>query len=40
MRLSIATGLEDLKEGVSRITTASKDKAGFLAFVEEGRRLF
>lgn len=40
LRLSIATGIEDLKEGVKRIGLAAKDKSGFEAFVKEGKRLF
>jgi aspartate/methionine/tyrosine aminotransferase len=40
LRISIATGMEDLKEGVARIARASQDREGFLAFVKEGRRLF
>ena len=40
LRLSIATGIDDLKEGVKRIGEAAKDKAGFAAFVKEGKRLY
>lgn len=40
LRLSIATGIDDLKEGVARIARAAKDKAGFEAFIKEGKRLF
>lgn len=40
LRLSIATGIEDLKEGVSRIAKAAADKAGFEAYIKEGKRLF
>lgn len=40
LRLSIATGIDDLREGVKRIAEAAKDKAGFAAFVKEGRRLY
>jgi aspartate/methionine/tyrosine aminotransferase len=36
IRLSIATGAEDLAEAVKRIGTASKDEAGFRAFVSSG----
>lgn len=39
LRLSTATSLELLKEGVSRIEKASKDRAGFQAFVKEGKFL-
>ncbi len=40
LRISIATGIDDLREGVSRIAKAAKDRAGFEAFVKEGKRLF
>jgi aspartate/methionine/tyrosine aminotransferase len=40
LRLSIATGLEDLKEAVSRIGQAAQDREGFADFVKEGTRLF
>ena len=36
LRLSTATDLESLKEGVRRIEAASKDREGFLAFMEAG----
>lgn len=39
LRLSIATGIDDLREGLKRIATAAKDKDGFAAFVKEGKRL-
>jgi aspartate/methionine/tyrosine aminotransferase len=39
LRISIATGMDDLKEGMERIDNASRDKAGFQAFVKEGKRL-
>jgi bifunctional pyridoxal-dependent enzyme with beta-cystathionase and maltose regulon repressor activities len=39
LRLSIATGLEDLKEAVVRIGKAAKDTDGFAKFVAEGKRL-
>jgi aspartate/methionine/tyrosine aminotransferase len=35
LRLSIATSLDRLKEGVSRIRTASTDRDGFAAFMKE-----
>lgn len=35
LRLSIATSLDRLKEGISRMTTASTDRAGFARFMEE-----
>jgi aspartate aminotransferase len=37
LRLSIATGEEDLKQAIERIGTASRDCAGFTAFLSEGR---
>jgi aspartate aminotransferase len=40
LRISIATGIEDLKEGVERITKASKDRDGFAKYVKEGKRLY
>ncbi|MFH1262915.1 MAG: aminotransferase class I/II-fold pyridoxal phosphate-dependent enzyme [Pseudomonadota bacterium] len=40
LRLSIATGMDDLKEGMRRIGTASKDREGFTKFVRSGKRLF
>jgi aspartate aminotransferase len=40
LRISIATGIDDLREGVDRIAQASRDKDGFRAFVKEGRRLY
>ena len=39
LRISIATGLDDLKEGIQRIGKAAGDRAGFQAFVREGKRL-
>lgn len=36
IRLSIATGAEDLEEAVKRIDVASKDETGFRAFVNSG----
>jgi aspartate aminotransferase len=35
LRLSIATGIDDLKEAVNRIARAAKDKDGFAAFMKE-----
>ncbi|HLG19721.1 MAG TPA: aminotransferase class I/II-fold pyridoxal phosphate-dependent enzyme [Bdellovibrionota bacterium] len=40
LRISIATGLDDLKEGMRRLAAAAKDKSGFRAFVNEGKRLY
>ena len=39
LRISVATALDDLKDGMERIRTAAGDRAGFAAFVREGRRL-
>jgi len=39
LRISVATGLDDLKEGMERIRAATQDADGFAAFVREGRRL-
>jgi aspartate/methionine/tyrosine aminotransferase len=39
LRISVATALDDLKEGMERIRTASNDQDGFAAFVRAGRRL-
>ncbi len=39
LRISIATGTEDLKEGMERIARASKDRDGFAKYVGEGKRL-
>lgn len=40
LRLSTATDMESLREGVRRIKAASRDKAGFERFMKEGRHLF
>jgi aspartate/methionine/tyrosine aminotransferase len=39
LRISIATGEDDLREAVDRISTAAKDVEGFTEFVASGRRL-
>jgi aspartate/methionine/tyrosine aminotransferase len=39
LRLSIATGDDDLKEAVARIETAAADTSGFGEFVASRRRL-
>jgi aspartate/methionine/tyrosine aminotransferase len=39
LRISIATGLEDLKEGMKRLARATQDREGFAAFVTEAKRL-
>ena len=40
LRLSIATGTEELKKGLARIAAAAGDKEGFRRFVERGEHLF
>jgi aspartate/methionine/tyrosine aminotransferase len=40
LRLSIATDMESLKEGVERIAAASSDREGFRAFFEKGEHLY
>lgn len=40
LRISIATGMDDLREGLNRIAKAVKDKDGFASFVKEGERLY
>lgn len=40
LRISIATGKEELIEAVKRIDVAAKDMKGFEEFVKEGKRLF
>ncbi|HET7292904.1 MAG TPA: aminotransferase class I/II-fold pyridoxal phosphate-dependent enzyme [Vicinamibacteria bacterium] len=37
LRISVATGLEDLKEATVRIAAAARDREGFGEFVREGR---
>lgn len=39
LRLSIATGMEQLKEGIRRIEAASRDREGFARYLEEGGKL-
>jgi hypothetical protein len=39
LRLSIATGLDDLEDALVRIAAAARDREGFQAFVKEGTRL-
>ncbi len=39
LRLSIATGIEDLREAVQRIAAAADDTRGFAAFVKDGSQL-
>jgi len=40
VRLSIATGLDDLQEALARIARAGADRQGFAAFVREGKHLY
>jgi len=40
LRLSIATGIDDLREGVARISRAADDTDGFATFVAAGKYLF
>ena len=40
LRLSIATSMDDLKEGVKRISIAANDKSGFEQFIKTGDRLY
>lgn len=39
LRLSIATGMDELEEGIRRIEEASHDRDGFQRYVEEGGKL-
>lgn len=40
LRISIATGIGDLREGLKRIAKAAGDRSGFAEFVREKTRLF
>ena len=40
LRLSIATGMDDLKEACKRLEAASRDRTGFAAWVAEGNNLY
>jgi aspartate/methionine/tyrosine aminotransferase len=40
LRISIATGKEELREGLDRIANATRDKDGFQTFLEGGSRLY
>jgi aspartate/methionine/tyrosine aminotransferase len=40
LRLSIATGLDDLREAVSRIATAAADRAGFQDWFANGKTFY
>ncbi|MFH1018496.1 MAG: aminotransferase class I/II-fold pyridoxal phosphate-dependent enzyme [Pseudomonadota bacterium] len=39
LRFSVATGMEDLKEGMKRFNASVNDKTGFASFVKEGKHL-
>jgi aspartate/methionine/tyrosine aminotransferase len=40
LRVSIATGIEDLREGLEQIANAVRDKDGFNAYVQQGKNLY
>jgi aspartate/methionine/tyrosine aminotransferase len=40
LRISIATGIEDLKEAVERVGRAARDRDGFAAFIKSGDPLY
>ena len=40
LRISIATGMDDLKQALRTMGAAAGDREGFAAFVKEGRRLY
>jgi aspartate/methionine/tyrosine aminotransferase len=40
LRLSIATGIDDLKEGVKRIAQSSQDRDGFAKYLDSGKPLY
>lgn len=40
LRLSIATGTEELKKGLARLTAAAGDREGFRRFVAQGENLY
>jgi aspartate aminotransferase len=40
LRLSIATGIDDLREAVKLIAKASRDRAGFAAYLKSGKPLY
>ena len=39
LRISIATGIEDLRDGVNRVAEATRDRDGFRAFVQKREHL-
>ena len=40
LRISIATGIDDLKEAIKRIAKATQEKAEFAAFIKKGEHLY
>jgi aspartate/methionine/tyrosine aminotransferase len=40
LRISIATGKEELEEGLARIASAAQDKDGFQAYMKDGKPLY
>lgn len=40
LRISIATGIDDLKEAVNKIGKAAQDKTGFASFIKKGEHLY
>jgi aspartate/methionine/tyrosine aminotransferase len=40
LRLSVATGMDDLRQALDRLATAARDADGFAAFVRSGGRLY
>jgi len=40
LRLSVATDMDSLREGVKRIAAASQDKKGFDTFFKRGEHLY
>ena len=40
LRISIATGIDSLKEAVTPIGEAAQDKKGFARFLEKGENLY
>ena len=40
LRLSVATGLDDLREAIGRIAASSTDRKGFADYLESGASLF
>ncbi|MBF0315236.1 MAG: pyridoxal phosphate-dependent aminotransferase [Oligoflexia bacterium] len=40
IRLSIASSIESIKEGIHRISMAAQDRAGFATFIDEAKHLY